>query len=471
MVVRFTLPKRLSSSVQYLIRTLGGNALDPLLQFRAGNARADKHMHMVHHNDESSEFAQVAFTPRLQDDVRDGCCYPRVFQPSGPVCRGIKAAVPVDERPSCGSTFRDFRDGHAWRQRALQSPGNKHPGIFRLRMRQFASIVKHLRQAKACRYVLLFAFLNSLRLFAVDGTVLNATTNKPQPNVPVALVQPSQTGMQMLASTTSDAAGKFGFDKTVQGPQLVQAQYKGVTYNKIVMPGAPASNLELNVYESTNKPGTAEISQHMILVQPSPENVSVSESFLLQDNSKYTYNDPVNGTLQFYLPPEANGQVRVTINAPGGMPIQRPAEKTGQKNVYKVNYAIKPGETRIDLTYTVPIASPMVLAGKVLHKEGKARLVSPQGVTLSGENIKSIGQEPTTQANIYDIDGTTYKVEIQGTGTLQSPDQTPSEEDSGQPQIQQIQPRIYDHIYWIVTLAFAILALGSYLLARNPAPK
>jgi hypothetical protein len=309
--------------------------------------------------------------------------------------------------------------------------------------------------------------LLSLPLFAVDGTVINATTNKPQPNVTVTLVQPSQNGMQTLASTKSDAAGKFSFDKTFAGPQLIQAQYNGVTYNKVVMPGAPSNNLEVSVYESTNKPGIAQITQHMILVQPSPENVGVNESFLLQDNSKYTYNDPAKGTLQFFLPPEAKGQVRVTVNAPGGMPIQRSAEETKQNNVYKVNYPIKPGETRIDLSYSVPAGNPMTLSGKVLHKDGKARLVAPQGVTLSGDNIKSVGQEPTTQASIYDIDGSTYKIEIQGTGALQAQDQAQPEEDSGQPQIQQADPRIYDHLYWIVGLAFAILGLGSYLLARR----
>ena len=60
--------------------------------------------------------------------------------------------------------------------------------------------------------------------------------------------------------------------------------------------------------------------------------------------------DAANGTLHFYLPPEAKGIVSVTINAPGGMPIQRPAEKTNQPNVYKVSYPIKPGETRFDVS-------------------------------------------------------------------------------------------------------------------------
>jgi hypothetical protein len=433
-------------------------------------------MDMVNHHNESTDVAQVAFAGRLQDGVGYGCRDEGILQPSGTVCSGIQHFVPFGEGPSCGRAFVGFWNHHASRQGAVQSPRDEQPGFFRVPVRQLAFVVDHLRQAKACRYVstilrISLIILLSLPLFAVDGTVTNATTNKPQPNVPVALVQPGQNGMQTLATTTSDAAGKFSFDKTVSGPQLVQAQYEGVTYNKVIMPGAPASNLDVSVYESTNKPGTAEITQHMILVQPSPENVGVSESFLLQDNSKFTYNDPVHGTLQFYLPPEANGQVRVTVNAPGGMPIQRPAEETKQKGVYKVDYAIKPGETRIDLSYSVPVTNPMLLSGKVLHKEGKARLVAPQGVVLSGDNIKTIGQEPKTQANIYDVDGSSYAVKIEGTGTLQTPEQAQPDEDTGQPQIQQVPPRIYAHMYWILGLAFAILGLGSYLLARNTATK
>src|SRR5947209_12152870 len=113
-----------------------------------------------------------------------------------------------------------------------------------------------------------FLLMFSSRLSAVDGVVINATTNQPQPDVAVNLVQPGKSGMQTIGSTKSDVAGRFRIEKTVLGPQLIQAVYKGVTYNKMVMPGAPASNLEVSVYESTNKRGTAQVTQHMILLQP-----------------------------------------------------------------------------------------------------------------------------------------------------------------------------------------------------------
>jgi hypothetical protein len=301
---------------------------------------------------------------------------------------------------------------------------------------------------------------------AVDGVVVNATTGKPQPNTIISLVQPGRGGMQALGSTKTDAEGKFSFDKELQGPTLLQALHAGVLYNKMMIPGTPTSGLQVQVFDSTNKP-VAKVSQHFIVLQPGASELAVSEGILYQGDPNVTYNDATNGTLRFYLPSEAKGQVSVTINAPGGMPIQRPAEKTQEPNVYKVDYPIKPGETRFDLNYVVPVTNPMIFSGKILHTEGASDLVAPNGVTLKGENIELAGQEPKTQASIYQIKGSSYKVEVEGTGSLEQPGTPSSDEDNGMPTIQEVKPRIYDRLYWILGMAFGILGLGSILLYRN----
>ena len=203
-------------------------------------------------------------------------------------------------------------------------------------------------------------------LAGVDGVVINATTGQPQPNAIISLVQPGQGGMQNLGSTKTDAEGKFRFDKELQGPTLLQALHAGVLYNKMMIPGTPTSGLQVQVFDSTNKP-VAKVSQHFIVLQPGASEMAVSEGILYQGDPNLTYNDATNGTFRFYLPPEAKGQVNVTINAPGGMPIQRPAEKTKEANVYKVDYPIKPGETRFDLNYVVPVTNPLVFSGRILH--------------------------------------------------------------------------------------------------------
>jgi hypothetical protein len=303
--------------------------------------------------------------------------------------------------------------------------------------------------------------------FAVDGTVINGTTGQPQPNAIVSLVQPGQGGMQTLSSVKTNAQGVFRFDKEPPpGPILLQTLYLGVLYNQPVLPGS-GSGMHVQVYDATNKPGTAKVSQHFIVLQPSATDISVSEGILYQGDPKLAYSDPVNGSFRFYLPPEANGKVQVTINAAGGMPIRRPAEKTMQANVYKIDYPIKPGETRFDLNYVIPATNPMTFSTKILHSEGSSALVAPQGVTLKGDDIELAGTEPTTQASIYRIKNANFTVQVEGTGALQQEAGAASGEDNGAPGIQEVKPRIYDRLYWILGMAFGVLALGSVLLYRS----
>jgi hypothetical protein len=329
--------------------------------------------------------------------------------------------------------------------------------------------------AKACKWALGFALLcvQSRPLFAaVDGTIINRTTGKPSAGTIVSLVQPGQGGMQTLASVKTDAEGKFKFDRELQGPTLVQAFFGGVFYNKMIPPGTPSSGLQVDVFDSTNKPGVAKVSQHFIVLQPGPSEMAISEGILYQSDTPLTYSDPVNGSFHFYLPPETQGKVNVTINAPGGMPIQRPAEKTKQANVYKVDYPIKPGETRFDLNYTVPVTNPLIFSGKILHAEGASDLVIPTGVTIKGDNLELAGQEPKTQASIYRIKGNEYKVQVEGTGSLSpAAEASGPDDDNGAPGIEEVKPRIYDHLYLILGIAFATLALGSVVLYRSHATK
>ncbi|HLK17900.1 MAG TPA: hypothetical protein VKT81_03055 [Bryobacteraceae bacterium] len=305
---------------------------------------------------------------------------------------------------------------------------------------------------------------------AVDGTVLNRTTGQAQANVILQLLQPGQGGMQTLGTAKTDATGKFHFDNTTQGPTLVQAIYSGVTYNKMIIPGTPSTGLELDVYDSSKKPNGAKISQHFIILQPTAAELFVSESFIYQGDSKLTFNDASNGTLHLYLPPGAKDP-HVTIQGPGGMPIQRSVEKTKEPDIYKIDYPVKPGETRFDVNYSLPSASPLTFASKSIQPEGNTDLVAPNGVTLKGDSIELIGQEPKTQANIYRIKAPAFQVDIEGLVAPEPSNAAAAGENSDEPKVQLVPPRVYEHIYWILALTLGVLGLGSVLLVRNGAAK
>ncbi len=47
----------------------------------------------------------------------------------------------------------------------------------------------------------------------------------------------------------------------------------------------------------------------MILIEPSANSLDVSETFLIENESTTTFQDPVKGSIQFYLPEAAGGKV------------------------------------------------------------------------------------------------------------------------------------------------------------------
>ncbi len=315
--------------------------------------------------------------------------------------------------------------------------------------------------------IALTLFAASLPLLAIDGVAINVTTGKPQSGVAINLVQPSQNGMVPLGNTTTDAQGVFKIDKQIPpGPGLIQATYEGTTYNQIITPGMPTTGIQVKVYDATKKAGVSKTLEHLILLEPGIDNLRVSETFVLSNETNLTFNDPVKGSIQFYLPPSTAGKAQVVVTAPGGMPITRPPLKTTTADIYKVDYPTKPGETRMDVTYTLPATDKF--AGKVVASESATHLVTPPAVTVTGDGIEPAGREPQTQANIYNLTGLDYNLLIDGIGSLRGDDSQQAQgEDGGSPQVEIKKPRLYSQLFWVLGLALGILALGGTMLYRR----
>jgi hypothetical protein len=275
--------------------------------------------------------------------------------------------------------------------------------------------------------------------------------------------------MQTLGSIKTDADGRFKIEKEIPpGPAILQAIYQGATYNLVLTPGTPKTGTSIVINDTTTDPASAKTTQHMILLEPGADKIQVNETFLMVNDTIKTFNDPQKGSALINLPREANGTAEVTVNAPGGMPIRRPAEQTNQPGVFKVNYPVKPGETRFEFHYSMPKMD--TFSSKVVGSDAPLRIVTPGGVTLEGEGIEDMGQEPTTQARIYNVKGKEFSAKITGTGSLSPGGEGGSPPEPGdQPQVEELNARIYSRLYWVLGLTFALLAAGGVVLFRKGA--
>lgn len=307
---------------------------------------------------------------------------------------------------------------------------------------------------------------------AIDGVITNQTTGKPQGGVAVTLVELG-SGMKNIGSVTSSADGKFTIPGTLQpgAPHLIQAQHQGVNYNRMLPPGTPAEGLKVDVYNASTSVKDAQVSQDMFLLEPTGTEVVVSERVVYTNTGKLTYQDP-EGSIRVFVPSGVTGPVQVRIQAPQGMPIVRPAEKGKTPNLYVVKYPIKPGETNVDVSYSIPMsANQATFEGKVIHSGGPIRFVAPSGVKLEGPFVET-GPIPGTTATAYTLQGREYSIKISGTGSLRASAQSNTgegSEDTG-PGIDARKPLIYDRIYQVLALTFAMLGVGFVMLLRRTDP-
>jgi hypothetical protein len=311
---------------------------------------------------------------------------------------------------------------------------------------------------------------------AVTGVVINRTTGKPQAGATVALNKlATATGIELIDQAKSDAQGRFTINQPVQGPHVIRTAYDGVTYNHMLTPGSPTENLTLDVYDSTKKqPADTKVTKHMILFEPAAGQMTVNETYLVTNSGTVSWNDPDAGTVHFFLPEGANGKAQVQATGPGSVPIGAGVLKTGKAGIFSIDFPVRPGDTRFDLTYTTTYTPGEAYAGKIVSGDENTYLIAPNGITLKGDHLNDLGAEPRTQAHIFGLQGTSYQITLAGDEI--APPSAPADsgdaaaQDSG-PQIEQIMPRLYNQAKLIIGIALGILALGFALLYRNNAAR
>ena len=298
---------------------------------------------------------------------------------------------------------------------------------------------------------------------AVSGTVRNGTTGAGAPGVTLTLSS-FLGGMTPLEETVTDTDGRFAFEKELPAVATgqpfagaIRAELDGINYTEILGADDALDAVTITVY-SASATGIAPPSNRVVILEPGGEEMVVRESFQFFNNSEppVTYSTE-DGTLRFFLPDEAKGVVQVSGTGPAGMPLRSTALPAGEDGLYKVDFPLKPGENRIDLSYLVPFeeGTPFVL--RSLHPDVATRVAAPEGVEISGESVQLFGREPSTNAAIYSVTGAgAVALTVSGQGTLRR--EAPSGSSSAEISIQPAP--IARELVWIAGLTILILGLG-----------
>src|SRR5580693_8680404 len=227
----------------------------------------------------------------------------------------------------------------------------------------------------------------------VTGIVHNGTNgDKPAAGVDVLLIQ-LQGGMQVAASTKTDADGRYHFDNPAigQGPMLIRAVYRGVLFHQPLTPGT--STVDVTIYEPTTNPGAIQVPLRLLVFQPNGDKLMVGEEYSIQNNS----NPPAayfkqDGNFEFTIPPGAQLD-QVSTFGPMGMPVRQGTIDKG-KGRYSISYAFQPGQNGVRISYSLPYTGNHAsLQETSTYDAQRVLLVIPPTMQVSSAGFNSAGTE------------------------------------------------------------------------------
>ena len=289
-----------------------------------------------------------------------------------------------------------------------------------------------MRGPRLAFVVLLLPVLAAAAVAAsLSGTVTNSTTGKPAAGAVVTLVDPL-AGMAEVATVKADAQGRFSFHTPpAEGPRLARAERGGVNYFKMVTPGS--TSVDLDVYDAATSVEGISGSADVLRMQTEGATLRAVELFAIKNESNPPRTLAAPATFEFVLPEGAQID-GADAQAPNGQPIAAKPNPAKEKNHYAFSFALKPGETRFQLSYHLPYGGKATFSPSLTRNFDHFVLVVPSSMSFSAKDatqFQAIADQPgsNVQVSRRTQSGQDLGYAISGTGTF--PDETAQAEPSG----------------------------------------
>jgi len=253
----------------------------------------------------------------------------------------------------------------------------------------------------------------------VTGTITNATTGKPASGATVTVLDP-MAGMLEVGSGKADARGRYSIEAPpAKGPRLVRAERDGVNYFKMIPPGT--ENADVEVYDAAASVKGIKATADVLRMQTQEGTLQVSEMFVVNNESKPPKALSAPATFEFVLP---DGAVvdGAHARAPGGQPISVETSPAKQKNHHAFSFALKPGDTRLEVTYHVPYSGEMMFSPQLLHNFEHYVVILPSSMNFIAHDPKQFqtmdAKQPgtTVQVSMQSKDGSKLGYSVSGMG-------------------------------------------------------
>ncbi len=189
--------------------------------------------------------------------------------------------------------------------------------------------------------------------------------------------------MQEAARTKTDARGKFRLQVPDPGLHLVRVTHDKANYFRPAPPGT--QSVDIDVYNAAAK--VVGISEEADVVRLQTDEggktLQIVENFFIKNESSPPKTQFSDRPFEFYLPAGAV-VVGSAALSPGGMPVQTSPVPLEDANHYAFVFPVRPGETRFQISYTVPYSGSFQMAPKLVMPTDTVAVMMPKSMIFKG---------------------------------------------------------------------------------------
>jgi hypothetical protein len=297
-----------------------------------------------------------------------------------------------------------------------------------------------LELPKIFRYLAVSAItipIAALAAAPITGTVTNKTTNRPSVGDDVVLIRLAQ-GMQESTRTTTDAHGHYTLQVPDDGLHLVRVTHDKANYFQPAPAGTTTIDVEVFNASAHVKGVTTEAVVMRLQTDASGANLRVVENFFVKNDSTPPMTQFSNEPFDFHLPEGAviEGSAAQAAN---GMPVRAAPVPLPEKGLYTFLFPIRPGETRFQVSYSLPYSGKLSINPGVTGPTDTVAIMMPRSMTFTpaaGSPYSAVNDEINAQTFVARsvTVGQPMSFDLGGKGELPRDAASPGQQDAQGPQ-------------------------------------
>lgn len=227
--------------------------------------------------------------------------------------------------------------------------------------------------------VALLAVSIAAQASTVTGDVIDKTTNKPAAGDTVVLIA-LQGGMQDMAQTTTDARGHFSINVPDNNTHLIRVEHQKAAYFEPLTPGM--THVNVTVYDVGAKIPGVTTEADVIRMEAGQQGLQVVQNYFVKNASNPPRTQFSAHAYDVYLPPDAK-IIAAAAMGPGGMPVSSSPMPQGN-GLYSFVFPLRPGETRFQLSYTLPYNGSYKFTPRVSLPTANLAVMLPKSMSFQG---------------------------------------------------------------------------------------